>query len=85
MPVLYFSGDIDAVSLLHLNCFFSLFLVISSSTYAYQNLCATIFRMMDMPVITAPRLKGYIKYTNLFLGNRSKITLSDKIFCIFTE
>ena len=53
MPVFYFCRNIDAVAWLHFYSFFTFYLIISSSGNAYQNLSASTFCMMDMPVISA--------------------------------
>ena len=53
MPVFYFCRNINAVAWLHFYSFFTFCLIISSSCNAYQNLSASTFCMMDMPVISA--------------------------------
>lgn len=53
MPVLYFCLNIDAVTRLHFYSVFAFFLIISSSGNTYQDLPASTFCMMDVPVISA--------------------------------
>ena len=53
MPVFHFCRNIDAVAWLHFYSIFTFYLIISSSGNAYQNLSASTFCMMDMPVISA--------------------------------
>ena len=53
MPVFHFCRNIDAVAWLHFYSFFTFYLIISSSGNAYQNLSASTFCMMDMPVNSA--------------------------------
>ena len=53
MPVFNTCRNIDAVTWLHFYSVFAFFLIISSSGNTYQNLSASTFCMMDMPVISA--------------------------------
>ena len=52
VPVFYFGRNVNAVSRFHLDCFFSFFLIISTSGYAYKNLSAAALCMMNMPIVT---------------------------------
>ena len=53
MPVLNSSRNINAITRFHFYCFFSLFLIISSSCHTDKNLSATFVCVMNMPVISA--------------------------------
>ena len=65
MPMLYFRRDVDAVARLKLNSFLALFLIISTSCNTYKDLSAATLCVVDMPIVTATRLKCYIKYSDL--------------------
>ena len=43
-----------------LSCFLTPFLIIATSTGHQKNLSTTLIGMMNMPIIAAARLKGYI-------------------------
>ena len=81
MPVLHFCRNIDAVTWLHFYSFFTFFLIISSSGNTYQDLPASTFCMMDVPVISASRFKCHIKNSNLRSRDRCKKTSAGKILC----
>ena len=68
MPMLNLCRNIDAVTRFQLDCFLALFLIISTSGYAYKNLSATALCMMDMPVVPAARLKCDSEDSNLTGG-----------------
>lgn len=53
MPMLNLCRNVDAVARFQFDCFLALFLIISTSGYAYKNLSATALCMMDMPVVPA--------------------------------
>ena len=53
MPMLNLCRNIDTVTRFQFGCFLALFLIISTSGYAYKNLSATALCMMDMPVVPA--------------------------------
>lgn len=53
MPVFYFCRNIDTISRFHFYCFFSFFLIVSTSCNADKDLSASAFCMMNMPVIPA--------------------------------
>lgn len=65
MPVLYLSRNVDAVAWIHLNCRLALLLIVSASTDTYKDLSATALCVMDMPVVTATRLKCHVEHSNL--------------------
>lgn len=79
MPVVYFGRDIYHISRIKHLGFFAPFLIVSSAAYAYKYLAAALFGVMDMPVVSASGLKGYIIYTYLPNGYGSKIALADEI------
>ena len=81
MPMLNLCRNVDAVARFQFDCFLALFLIISTSGYAYKNLSATALCMMDMPVVPAARLKCDIEDSNLTGGYRCQIALSDEILC----
>ena len=51
MPMLDIRRNIHNIAGQHLYSFLAPFLIISSSGYTNQNLSATVFRMMNMPII----------------------------------
>ena len=53
MPMFYLQRNINAIARFHFYCFFSFFLIISTSCNAYKYLSTAILRMMNMPVISA--------------------------------
>ena len=53
MPVLDFRRDVDAVTRLHLDGLFSLFLLVTTSGYTYEDLSAATLCMMDVPIVPA--------------------------------
>lgn len=53
MPVFYFCRNIDTISRFHFYCFFSFFLIVSTSCNADKDLSASAFCMMNVPVISA--------------------------------
>lgn len=53
MPVFYFCRNIDTISRFNFYCFFSFFLIVSTSCNADKDLSASTFCMMNMPVISA--------------------------------
>ena len=57
--------NIDTISRFHFYCFFSFFLIVSTSCNADKNLSASAFCMMNMPVIPATRFKSHIENSNL--------------------
>jgi len=81
MPVLHFCRNIDAVTRFHFYSFFTFFLIISSSGNTYQDLPASTFCMMDVPVISASRFKCHIKNSNLRSRDWCKKTSAGKILC----
>lgn len=82
MPVLYTCQNVDAVAWFHLNRFFSFFLIIPTPGCTDQYLPSAALCMVDMPVVSASRFEGHIKYTYLRSRNRSEKALSRKILCI---
>lgn len=79
MPMLHFRCNIDDITGFHLLSRFSPLLIISTSGSAEQNLSAFV---MNMPVISASWLKGYICNSNSFRCQHGQVTLSNKILCI---
>ena len=73
MPMFYAGRNIDTVPWFHFYSFFSFFLVISSSCNTDKNLSTTFIGMMNMPVISASRLKSHIKNAHLICRYRCKI------------
>ena len=60
---------------------FSPLLIKTTSGSAKENLPTAAFRMMNMPIITAARLKSYIADRHSLCCKHIQITLSYKIFC----
>lgn len=81
VPMFDIRRDIYNIAGQHFYTFLTPFLIISSSGNTNQNLTATVFCFMNMPIVSAFRLKGYIKNTNLVFRNRSEETLSAEILC----
>lgn len=81
MPVLYPSRDVHHVTRPKLPGFAAPLLIPPAPADADQHLPASAFRVMDMPVVPAARLKGHIECGNLFLCQNRKIALSGKILC----
>lgn len=81
VPMLHARFNIDHVSGNQLSRFFAPFLIIPFSGNANQNLSAALGRMVNVPVISAPRLKSHIKNSHLLGGQRSQIALTAEIFC----
>ena len=84
MPVLYLCRNSDHRTRCQADRLFSLFLVPSLTCCTDQKLSATFCRMMNMPVIAAPRLKRNIchKYcTVLWICQWIQIRITDKILC----
>lgn len=81
MPMLDIRRNIHNIAGQHFYSFLAPFLIISSSGNTNQNLSATVFCFMNMPIVSAFRLKGYIENTNLVFRNRGEKTLSAEILC----
>ena len=79
VPVLYLGWYVHYVSGMKLAGLFAVFLIPSASRYANQHLTAAVFRVMNVPVVAAGRLKRYVVYRNLRGRHRREIALSDKI------
>ena len=61
VPVFYICGYRNYHSGNKADCLLALFLIPAFSVYADQNLAAALPGMMDVPVIPAARLKGYVR------------------------
>lgn len=82
VPMLNTDGNVYYVSQVKLLRFLSPFLIISLSGKTDEDLSSAFIRVMDMPVISAARLKGYVENADLFCGNRSQVALSDTGFML---
>ena len=65
VPMLYFSGNIDERTRRHLHGILPPFLIVAASADTNQQLTAAVFGVVNMPVIDATGLKGYIENRNL--------------------
>ena len=79
VPVLYLSRNVDAVAWIHLNCRLALLLIVSASTDTYKDLSATALCVMDMPVVTATRLKCHVEHSDLTSRYWKEIAVSYEI------
>lgn len=80
VPVLDSHRDIYYIAGAQLLCRFAPFLIVTMPGYADENLSAAVFRMMNVPVVTAAGFKGYIVNADLLRRKRCEIALPDKIF-----
>ena len=65
VPVLNTCRNVNAITGLHLHSIFATFLIVSTTCYTYQNLPTAFGSMVDMPVVAAAGLEGYIVDANL--------------------
>ena len=61
-------GDVDYITGMQLTGRLAPFLVVATTAGDKQNLPAAFIGVVNMPVIAAARLKGYIKNSNLPVG-----------------
>ena len=80
VPVLDTHRNIYCIARVQLLCRFAPFLIVTMPGHADENLSAAVFRMMNVPVVTAAGFKGYIVNTDLLRRKRCEIALPDKIF-----
>lgn len=66
VPMLHACRDIDDITRRHTDWCLAPFLIKTSAGNADQNLTAAFLGVVDMPVITTPRLKSYIENAHLF-------------------
>ena len=81
VPVLHTHRDIHHIPRMKRLRRLSGFLIKPTACHADQNLPAAALRMMDMPVVAAPRLEGHIVNAHLCRGDRRKVTLPNEILC----
>ena len=82
MPVLHAGGDVHHIAGHEWLRLFAPFLIPASARYAHQHLSAALGRMVDMPVVAAAGLEGYIHYFYLRIGHRRQVTLPCEILRI---
>lgn len=80
VPVLDTHRNIYCIAGAQFLCRFAPFLIVTMPGYADENLSAAVFRMMNVPVVTAAGFKGYIVNADLLRRKRCEIALADKIF-----
>ena len=81
MPVLDLSRNIDAIAQFHFDRRLAFFLIITAPGNANNNLTATVFGMMNVPIVAASWFKCDVVDVDLTRRNRSKIAFADKILC----
>ena len=82
MPVLHTCGNIYRISGTKYHGFFAPLLIVAAPAHAYECLPAAFGRLVDVPVVAATRLKGYIHHGYTIRHNRGYIALSDEILGI---
>ena len=78
--MLYICGYINDVSRFKLTRFFVPFLIPTISCCYEQNLTAAVLCVVNVPVVAAGRLKGYVSDNHLLEREHIKIALSVEIF-----
>ena len=76
VPVLHAGGDVDTVARSHLHGVFAPLLVIAPAGHTDEDLSAAFVGVVDVPIIAASRLKGYIKYPDLAGGYGREVALA---------
>ena len=78
VPVLHPRGDVDHVAGAQFLCRLAPLLVKPSTSHADEDLSATAFGVMDMPVVAAARLKRHVEDADLLGGKGREVALTDK-------
>ena len=83
MPMLDFRRNHNNISRVQALCWLSIFLIPAFPIDTKQNLPTTALCVVNVPVVPAARLKGYICNENgfLWIGQRFQIGSSDEILC----
>ena len=82
MPMFYIGRNMHHIAGLQLLGGLSPLLVISASSSNEEKLSAALVCMVDVPMVTASRLKRNIPNDHLVKRNHIKIALAVKILCI---
>lgn len=65
MPVLNSGGDVDYITSMQLAGRLAPFLIVATASSNEQNLAATFVCVVNMPIVAAAWLKGYVTNNNL--------------------
>ena len=79
VPVLHSRRNVHHVAGLQRPGGFAFLLVPTAPGHADQDLAAAAFRVMDVPVVAAPRLEGHVEHPHLAAGKGRKIAFANKV------